>query len=154
LRREGPTHQVATLLHTWLAQVQQDIRNYSQLSPAEALRNPTLAALRTTWDAEFSPLGIPWASVQPCLVAGVLPITIQAVNQRTGFRRCRFVSTARFRSASDNPRIIEKIPAKCSRESHVSGQSLAGLPLTCDNLHLPKQLTDTRSAYRKSLFVP
>ena len=25
------------------------------------------------------------------------------------FRRCRFVSTARFRSASDNPRIIEKI---------------------------------------------
>jgi len=47
--------QVATLLHTWLAQVQQDIRNYSQLSPAEALRNPTLAALRTTWDAEFSP---------------------------------------------------------------------------------------------------
>ena len=99
LRGEGPTHrsmlvnvsrftnvqdQVATLLHTWLAQVQQDIRNYSQLSPAEALRNPTLAALRTTWDAEFSPLGIPWASVQPCLVAGVLPITIQAVNQRTG----------------------------------------------------------------------
>jgi hypothetical protein len=26
------------------------------------------------------------------------------------FQRCRFVSTARFRSASDNPRIIEKIP--------------------------------------------
>lgn len=99
LRGEGPTHrsmlvnvsrftgvqdQVATLLHTWLAQVQQDVRNYSQLSPAEALKNPTLSALRSTWDSEFLQLGISWEILQPSLVTGVLPITVQAVNQRTG----------------------------------------------------------------------
>ena len=99
LRGEGPTHrsmlvnvsrftgvqdQVATLLHTWLAQVQQDIRNYSQLSAAKALKNRTLSALRATWAAEFSPLDIPWEAVQRSLVTGVLPITVQAVNQRTG----------------------------------------------------------------------
>jgi hypothetical protein len=99
LRGEGPTHrsmlvnvsrftgvqdQVTTLLHTWLAQMQQDIRNYSQLPPAEALKNPSLSALRATWDSEFSQLGIPWETVQLSLVPGVLPITVQAVNQRTG----------------------------------------------------------------------
>jgi len=99
LRGEGPTHrsmlvnvsrftsvqdQVTTLIHTWLAQVQQDVRNYSQLPPAEALKNPTLAALRATWDLEFSQLGIPWETVQSGLITGVLPVTVQAVNQRTG----------------------------------------------------------------------
>jgi hypothetical protein len=99
LRGEGLTHrsmlvnvsrftsvqdQVTTLLHSWLAQVQQDVRNYSQLPSAEALKNPTLSALRATWTSEFSHLGIAWETVQPCLVTGVLPITVQAVNQRTG----------------------------------------------------------------------
>ena len=99
LRGEGPTHrsmlvnvsrftsvqdQVTTLLHTWLVQVQQDVRNYSQLPPSEALKNPSLSALRSTWDSEFSQLGIPWEAIQPSLVAGVLPVTVQAVNQRTG----------------------------------------------------------------------
>ncbi len=99
LRDEGPTHrsmlvnvsawtnvqeQVHTLLHTWLSQVQQDIRNYSQLPPKEALRNETIAALHATWSAEYSELGIPWSAVQTALVVGALPVVIQSVNQRTG----------------------------------------------------------------------
>jgi hypothetical protein len=99
LRGEGSTHrsmlvnvsrftnvqdQVATLLHSWLSQAQQDIRNYSQLPPAEALKNPTLRALHATWTSEFAGLDIPWMTIQLALVAGVLPVVIQAVNQRTG----------------------------------------------------------------------
>src|SRR6185312_1028255 len=99
LRAEGPTHrsmlvnvsrftsvqdQLATIIHTWLAQVQQDIRNYSQLPPVEALKNSNLAALHRTWQAECSDLGIPWETIQPQLAAGALPVVIQAVNQRTG----------------------------------------------------------------------
>lgn len=99
LREEGPTHrsmlvnvsawtnvqeQVRTLLHAWLSQVQQDIRNYSQLPPTEALKNETIAALHATWQAEYDGLGIPWGSVQTALIAGALPVVIQAVNQRTG----------------------------------------------------------------------
>ncbi len=99
LREEGQTHrsmlvnvsawtnvqeQVRTLLHAWLSQVQQDIRNYSQLPPTEALKNETIAALHATWQAEYDGLGIPWSAVQTALVAGALPVVIQAVNQRTG----------------------------------------------------------------------
>lgn len=99
LRDEGPTHrsmlvnvsawtnvqeQVRTLLHAWLSQAQQDIRNYSQLPPSEALKNETIAELHATWQAEYDGLGIPWGSVQAALVAGCLPVVIQAVNQRTG----------------------------------------------------------------------
>jgi len=99
LREEGPTHrsmlvnvsaftnvqeQVRTLLQSWLSQAQQDIRNYSQLPPPEALKNQTLAALHATWNVEFSSLGMSWHSVQAALLAGALPVTTQAVNQRTG----------------------------------------------------------------------
>ena len=76
--------QVRALLYAWLSQVQQDIRNYSQLPPSEALKNDTIASLHTTWNTEFSQLDIPWETVQTALVAGTLPVVIQAVNQRTG----------------------------------------------------------------------
>ncbi|HEV3276037.1 MAG TPA: Z1 domain-containing protein [Terriglobia bacterium] len=99
LRGEGLTHrsmlvnvsrftnvqdQVASFLHAWLSEVQQDIRNFSQLPPAEALRNPTLASIHETWKVEFASLGIPWATVQASMVTAALPVVIQAVNQRTG----------------------------------------------------------------------
>jgi hypothetical protein len=99
LRSEGPSHrsmlvnvsrftavqdQVAALLHTWLSQVQQDIRNYSQLPHSEALRNENLKALHATWQKEFSDHGFAWPAVQAGLVNGALPVAIQAVNQRTG----------------------------------------------------------------------
>jgi hypothetical protein len=99
LRREGPTHrsmlinvshftavqdQITDLLHTWLSQMQQDIRNYSQLSISEALRNSNLSALHGTWQREFADTGFDWEMVQESLVEGVLPISVRAVNQRTG----------------------------------------------------------------------
>lgn len=99
LRGEGATHrsmlvnvsrftavqdQVATHVHTWLSQVQQDIRNYSQLNEAEALRNESIAELHKTWMREFSNVGVPWRDVQVGLLAGVLPVVVKAVNQRTG----------------------------------------------------------------------
>jgi hypothetical protein len=99
LRGEGPTHrsmlvnvsrftavqdQVATLVHTHLADTQKDIRNYSQLPPSEALHNTTIAGLRETWKKEFGDDGIPWAQVQPALLNAALPVVVQAVNQRTG----------------------------------------------------------------------
>ena len=99
LRREGPTHrsmlinvshftavqdQVTDLLHSWLSQIQQDIRNYSQLIISEALRNSNLAALHNTWQREFSDTEFDWETVQEGLVEGVLPVSVRAVNQRTG----------------------------------------------------------------------
>jgi len=99
LRREGPTHrsmlinvshftavqeQLTDILHTWLSQMQQDIRNYSQLGMSEALRNSNLSALHSTWQREFSNAGFEWETVQEGLVEGVLPISVKAVNQRTG----------------------------------------------------------------------
>lgn len=99
LRREGPTHrsmlinvshftdvqdQVTALLHTWLSQVQQDIRNYSQLDVSEALRNGNLKALQETFQREFSDSEFSWKTVQAGLVDGVLPISVRSVNQRSG----------------------------------------------------------------------
>jgi Z1 domain len=97
LRAEGPTHrsmlinvshftavqnQVTAALHTWLSQLQQDVRNYSQLSVAEALRNGNLAALQDTWKREFSQTEFTWDDVQAALVEGLLPVTVRAVNQK------------------------------------------------------------------------
>ncbi len=99
LRGEGPTHrsmlvnvshytnvqeQVVGILHTWLTQVQQDVRNYSQLDSSEALRNQSLADLKTTWAIEFPDSGFTWEQVQAKLVDGILPVSLKAVNQRTG----------------------------------------------------------------------
>ena len=99
LRGEGPTHrsmivnvsrftsvqdQVASLLHEMLAGIQQDIRNYSQLSPAEALRNVSLARAKEVWDREYLSVGFDWPTVQPALLNAVLPVTVKPINQRTG----------------------------------------------------------------------
>lgn len=99
LRGEGPTHrsmlvnvshftavqdQITALLHTWLAQVQQEVRNYSQLETSEALQNSGLAALHATWEKEYSQSGFTWDVIQAALVDGILPVSVKAVNQRTG----------------------------------------------------------------------
>lgn len=99
LRSEGPTHRsmlvnvsrftavqdrVEKLVHAELGKMQQDIRNYSQLPAEQALRNSTVAALHKTWDEEFSDRSAHWLDVQRSLLASTLPITVQAVNQRTG----------------------------------------------------------------------
>jgi Z1 domain len=106
LRGEGPTHrsmlvnvshytnvqeQVVVLLYTWLSQVQQDIRNYSQLDSNEALRNGNLTELKHTWEVEFTECGLSWEDIQAGLVESILPISIKAVNQRTGAASLDFV---------------------------------------------------------------
>lgn len=99
LRREGPTHrsmlvnvsrftavqdQVASTLDAAVRQMQADIRSYSQLPEAQATRNTTLAELHQTWSREFSSSGFEWEVIQKALLQGALPITVRAVNQRTG----------------------------------------------------------------------
>jgi hypothetical protein len=99
LRGEGTSHrsmlvnvsrftavqdQVAALLHAWLSQAQQDVRNYSQLASREALRNKTIAELHSAWREEYEDTEFDWEIVQKALLTGVLPMTVQAVNQRTG----------------------------------------------------------------------
>ncbi len=99
LRGEGATHrsmlvnvsrftavqdQVATLIHAGLNKIQQDIRNYSLLSSEEAVRNSTIAELKDCWSSDFELCGFSWDEVQQALLNSVLPITVKAVNQRTG----------------------------------------------------------------------
>jgi hypothetical protein len=99
LRGEGPSHrsmlinvsrftavqdQVTTLTHALLSEMQKDIRNFSQLSPTEALQNATISALHDTWQRDFQSNGSTWAQLQPALLNSALPIIVQAVNQRTG----------------------------------------------------------------------
>jgi hypothetical protein len=99
LRHEGPSHrsmlvnvsrftavqdQVAALIHAYVSRLQQDVRNYSQLPEVEALRNRSLSELRETWDAEFATSEFDWLQVQRALLNAALPITVKAVNQRTG----------------------------------------------------------------------
>jgi hypothetical protein len=99
LRGEGPTHrsmlvnvsrftsvqdQVATLVHETLSAVQQDIRNYSQLPETQALKNSSLGRARDVWDREYSETEFDWPAVQKSLLNSALPVTVKAINQRTG----------------------------------------------------------------------
>jgi hypothetical protein len=99
LRGQGPTHrsmlvnvsrftsvqdQVATLVHETLSAVQQDIRNYSQLPETQALNNSSLARARDVWDREYSDTEFDWPAVQKSLLNSALPVTVKAINQRTG----------------------------------------------------------------------
>jgi hypothetical protein len=100
LRGEGNTHrsmllnvsrftavqeQVTRLLDHELRDIQREIRNYSQLSAEEACQSsPAIAAIRRTWEKEFSRTEFPWLSVQRGLLHAALPIEVRSVNQRTG----------------------------------------------------------------------
>lgn len=77
-------NQVREELELVLKKMQQDIRNYSGLTPEEAERNFTIAALRQTWEREFAESGVSWQRVLQQLNQAVQPIEIRAVNQRTG----------------------------------------------------------------------
>ncbi len=99
LRGEGATHRsmlvnvsrftavqdrIAQLLDGELREVQRDIRNYSHLSPDEALKIESLANLRSTWLREHDNVGFDWHEVQAALHEAVQPISVKPVNQRTG----------------------------------------------------------------------
>jgi hypothetical protein len=99
LRGEGPTHRsmlvnvsrltavqssVADILDAYLRSLQQDIRNYAQLPESEALLDPSIASIHKCWQDDFQDAGSTWSAVQRGLAAASLPITVKAVNQRTG----------------------------------------------------------------------
>ncbi len=99
LREEGRTHRsmlvnvsrftavqdrVAQLLDGALRDIQRDIRNFSHLSPNEALSIESLAGLRDTWLSEHDNTGFDWHEIQAALHESVQPVTVKPVNQRTG----------------------------------------------------------------------
>jgi hypothetical protein len=99
LRNEGPTHrsmlvnvsrftnvqnQITELIDDSLRQMQQDIRNFSQLPPREACRNRTIADLKRAWETEFPEDTNRWETVQAALLHAALPVVVRCVNQRTG----------------------------------------------------------------------
>jgi hypothetical protein len=99
LRGEGSSHRsmlvnvsrftavqdrVATLLDNELKDIQRDIRNFSSLAPSDALRRPNLAELHETWKREHDNAGFDWIQIQAALHDAVQPVTVKAVNQRTG----------------------------------------------------------------------
>lgn len=99
LRGEGSSHrsmlvnvsrftaiqdQVAALLDSRLRDIQRDIRNFSRLDTADALRTPTLRHLHETWEREFHSREFDWPTIQAALHEAIQPVVVRAVNQRTG----------------------------------------------------------------------
>lgn len=99
LRGEGPSHRsmlvnvshltdiqmkVADLVEQHVKQMQGDVRNYSKLPQAEALRNGTISRLRDVWSARFKQMWPKWGEMQHALKDALLPVAVRAVNQRTG----------------------------------------------------------------------
>jgi hypothetical protein len=76
--------QIAALLNAEMGHIQQDIRNYSQLPEAEAVRNSTISDLRDLWLDLFDTKELSWPQVQQALLQAASPIVVKAVNQRTG----------------------------------------------------------------------
>jgi Z1 domain len=99
LRGEGRTHrsmlvnvsrftavqdQVAALLDGEMRDMQRDVRNFSHLGPEEALKVPSIRSLRETWAREFDVAEFDWPRIQLALHDAIQPISVRAVNQRTG----------------------------------------------------------------------
>ncbi len=78
--------QVEVLLHRELDRIQTDIRNFAALPETTALANASLAALHAVWQAEYVGAGFSWSEIQASLHRSALPVTVKAVNQRTGSR--------------------------------------------------------------------
>ncbi|MBA4373902.1 MAG: endonuclease [Thermodesulfovibrio sp.] len=76
--------QVYGLITEELHRLQSDIRNFSQLSTNQALRNPGIAALHSVWEMEFDAKEFSWSQVQKGLLSAALQIVVKAVNQRSG----------------------------------------------------------------------
>ncbi|MCX5807222.1 MAG: Z1 domain-containing protein [Proteobacteria bacterium] len=83
-RFTGIQEQVARLLDYELREINREIRNYSQLDIKEACRSEVIAAIRNTWEKEFSDAGFAWLDVQHSLLQAALPIEVRSVNQRSG----------------------------------------------------------------------
>jgi hypothetical protein len=99
MRGEGPSHrsmlvnvsrftnvqnQVASLVDSFVRDVQRDVRNFSKLDVEEALETPSIAGLERTWRTLAGLDGPAWPEVQAALNSAIQPIVVRAVNQVTG----------------------------------------------------------------------
>ncbi|MDQ2136620.1 Z1 domain-containing protein [Alcaligenaceae bacterium B3P038] len=80
----GVQNQIRDIVHVLLSQIQSDIRNYSSLSAAEAVKNKNLFDLQATFHREFGHLDVTWGTVQKALNAAALPIEVRSVNSSSG----------------------------------------------------------------------
>lgn len=76
--------QVTSSIDHELREIHREIRNYSKLDPTEACRSAAIAAIRRTWEQDFSNAGFLWEDIQGALLRAALPIEVRSVNQRTG----------------------------------------------------------------------
>ncbi len=67
-----------------LYRIQLDLRNYSGLPEREAERFDTIAELHRLWEEEYADCGEDWTSILASLNRAAQPISVRAVNQRTG----------------------------------------------------------------------
>jgi hypothetical protein len=76
--------QVKEIVDGLLRDIQRDIRNYSSLPTAEALRNRTISTLYNIFQREYRTVDLTWDVVQNRLTAASLPIEVRSVNQNAG----------------------------------------------------------------------
>ncbi len=76
--------QVAGLLDQELRYIHREIRNYGHLDPEEACRSEAIAAIKRTWEKDFSEARFTWRAIQHSLSQAALPIEVRSVNQRSG----------------------------------------------------------------------
>ena len=77
-------NQVRELIDAMVRQIQEDVRNYAGLGKDDALRNRSIRLLHEAYVAEYPGVDMPWARVQQCLAAAILPVVVRAVNQKSG----------------------------------------------------------------------
>ena len=76
--------QVKDIIDFYLRGIQEDIRSYSSLKVAEAVKNKNISELRTVFEKYYSARGCTWEQVQRALVTAVLPVEVRSVNQKSG----------------------------------------------------------------------
>lgn len=75
---------VRDLVDADLEGIKQEVRNYSRLSVADALKSEVIASLKNIYDVEFHSCGSSWAEVQAALHDAVAAISVRSVNQKSG----------------------------------------------------------------------
>ena len=75
---------VAHLIDSSMEHVKQEVRSFSRLPLAQAMRSDVIAGLKGLFDLEYIGSGFNWRDVQAKLFESTAPISVRSVNQRTG----------------------------------------------------------------------
>jgi Z1 domain len=75
---------VRDLIDAAIEHMKQEIRSFSKLSRALAMRSDVIARIKHQFDLEYSDSGFSWQAVQAQLFESTAPISVRSVNQRTG----------------------------------------------------------------------